>query len=118
MTPFLKIRSMLIGTLLGDSHIGRNLTTSYLTFEQSLAKSDYLQHLYTLVKEAGFDMNPPVIYRREDPRYPDRPTYSLHFRTVADEAFNLLAELFLDSNGNKVIPSNIGDYLDIVALSY
>jgi hypothetical protein len=61
---FIQLRSMLIGTLLGDSHLGRNSLGSFLTFEQSLAKREYLLHLYSLVKEQGFDMKPPVQYDR------------------------------------------------------
>jgi len=108
---------MLIGTLLGDSHIGRNLNSSFITFEQALAKRDYLEHLYNLIKEQGFDMKPPVQYNRIDSRTGVK-TSSLYFRTVADVVFNELADLFLDTLGNKIIPVNIADYLDIVVLSY
>lgn len=118
MNNFLSIRSMLIGTLLGDSHIRRNLTGSYITFEQSLAKSEYLFHLYGLVNTAGLSLNPPVQYNRTNIRYPGVVTSSLHFRTISHEIINGLADLFLDANGNKVIPINIVDYLDIVVLSY
>jgi hypothetical protein len=109
---------MLIGTLLGDAHIGRNKTTSYITFEQALAKKGYLMHLYGLIKAQGFDMNPPVQYNREDSRYPGVITSSLHFRTLSLPVFNVLSDLFLDELDNKIIPVNIADYLDIVALSY
>lgn len=114
---FLILRSMLIGTLLGDSHIGRNIGTAYITFEQALAKRDYLQHLYDLVKAEGFDMNPPVQYDRTDTRS-GVTTSSLHFRTIAHSALNPLADLFLNEQGQKVIPVNIAEYLDIVVLSY
>lgn len=118
MKNLTNFRSVMIGTLLGDSHIGRNVNTSYMTFEQSLAKESYLYHLYELVKDAGFSMNPPVQYNRVDKRYPDTVTHSLHFRTISSDYFNTLANLFLDANGKKVIPLNIADYLDIVVLSY
>jgi hypothetical protein len=115
---FLYIQKMCIGTLLGDAHIGRNLTGSYITYEQALAKRGYLEHLYSMVKAAGLDMNEPVQYSREDKRYPGTITYSLYFRTVTHPAFDELSDLFLDSYGNKVIPANIADYLDITVLAY
>lgn len=118
ITQFMRIRSMLIGTLLGDAHIRRNKLTSYITFEQSLAKASYLLHLYRLVKDQGFDMNPPVQYNRVDPRYPLTPTSSLYFRTLAHPVFNLLSDLFTNRSGQKKIPVNIADYLDIVVLAY
>lgn len=118
LIKFLQIRSMLIGTLLGDAHIGRTKNYSFITFEQSLAKESYLRHLYELVKAQGFDMKEPVQYNRVDPRYPDNPTSSLYFRTISDPIFNILSDLFLDRSGQKIVPANIADYLDIGVLSY
>ena len=63
-------------------------------------------------------MKPPVQYDRVDPRYPNKVTSSLNFRTIAHPIFNLLSDLFLDELGKKVIPVNIAEYLDIVVLSY
>ena len=109
---------MLVGTLLGDAHIGRNKDgTSFITFEQALAKESYLVHLYELVTSLGLSMNPPIQYDRTDPRYPGKINSSLHFRTISHVCFNELADLFLDGS-SKVIPTNIAEYLDIVALSY
>lgn len=114
---FMMIRSMLIGTLLGDSHIGRNVSTAFMTFEQALAKRDYLEYLYNIIKAQGLDMKPPVQYNRTDKRT-GKVTSSLHFRTISHVIFNELADLFLNDSGLKVIPVNFADYLDITVLSY
>lgn len=111
------IRSMLVGTLLGDAHIRRTAFAAYVTFEQALAKKDYLLHLFEQIKLEGYDMNSPVQYDRTDPRY-NKVNSSLYFRTVSDPSLNLLADLFLDGLGKKVVPDNIADYLDMEALAY
>ena len=41
------LKEMLIGTILGDAHLGRTgLNRAFLTFEQYAKKSDYLNHIY------------------------------------------------------------------------
>jgi hypothetical protein len=117
MNDISSLRSMFVGCLLGDAHIGRTLTGSFITFEQALAKKPYLYHLYTLVQEQGLAMNPPVQYDRVDTRT-GAITHSLYFRTFTSSVFDELAALFLDKHGKKVISPLIGQYLDIVALSY
>jgi hypothetical protein len=109
---------MLVGTLLGDAHIRRNKDgTSFVTFEQALAKESYLVHLYKLVTAQGLSMNSPIQYNRADPRYSGKINSSLYFRTISHICFNELADLFLDGS-NKVISTNIAEHLDIVALAY
>jgi len=108
---------MLVGTLLGDAHIRRNKYTTYMTFEQSLDKKDYLYHLFERVCNAGLNKNSPVQYNREDQRY-NKINSSLYFRTIADDCLNTLSLLFLDASGNKVVPGNISELLTLEALAY
>lgn len=117
MTQLHNIRSMFIGTLLGDAHIRSTAFAAYITFEQALIKKDYLYHLYSRVVEAGLGMNAPKQYDRNDPRY-GTVNSSLYFRTVAHEELLELAGLFLDSSGDKVIPDNIAELLTLEALAY
>lgn len=51
------IKEMWIGNLLGDASIRRTTTgKANITFEQSIKKSDYLNHLYNLMKENGIPL--------------------------------------------------------------
>ena len=55
------LKEMLIGTILGDAHLGRTgLNRAFLTFEQSAKKSDYLNHIYN-IKNKDFSSTPIFI---------------------------------------------------------
>ena len=44
------IREMLIGNLLGDASIRRTTSgKAFVTFEQSVKKSEYLNHLFNMI---------------------------------------------------------------------
>lgn len=97
------IKEMLVGNLLGDASIKRTLSgKSYVTFEQSIKKSEYLNYLYNLVKENGIPLKKESIttYSRNDERF-GVTNQSLYFRTEAIEELNPLADLFLDDSGKK-----------------
>lgn len=107
------IKEMLVGNLLGDASIKRTLSgKSYVTFEQSIKKSEYLNYLYNLVKENGIPLKKESIttYSRNDERF-GVTNQSLYFRTEAIEELNPLADLFLDDSGKKIIPHNISEHL-------
>jgi len=47
-----QIKEFLIGTLLGDAHIGRTgLNKAFISFEQSTKKREYLNYLLNITKE-------------------------------------------------------------------
>ena len=107
------IKEMLVGNLLGDASIKRTLSgKSYITFEQSIKKSEYLNYLYNLVKENDIPLKKESIttYSRNDERF-GVINQSLFFRTEAIEELNPLADLFLDDSGKKRIPNNISEHL-------
>lgn len=107
------IKEMLIGNLLGDASIRRTTTgKAYITFEQSIKKSDYLNHLYNLMKENGIPLQKESVttYSRKDERF-GVTNQSLYFRTEATEELNTLADLFLDESGKKIIPQTISEHL-------
>src|SRR5260370_17339472 len=56
-------------------------------------------------------------YLREDPRY-KTTNRSLYFRTQSIEELKLMADLFLDTEGKKIIPQNIADHLTTRSLSF
>ena len=57
------------------------------------------------------------MYSRSDPRY-NSNTNSIRFSTESEEGFKPLADLFLDREGNKKIPLNIGEELTIRGLAH
>lgn len=112
------IKEMLIGTILGDAHLGRTgLNKAFITFEQSIKKNDYLNHLYNLVNQENLALEEPTSYSRKDSRY-NVINQSVYFRTKSLEELKPLADLFLDLNNNKIIPVNIADYLTSRSLAF
>ena len=112
------IREMLTGILLGDGHIRRSGTNkAYITFEQSKKKQGYFNYVHEMMRNEGLVDSAPKEYLRNDPRY-NSQTESLQFSTKASEEYVPLANLFLDSEGKKKIPSNIGEYLTHKGLAH
>lgn len=114
------LKDMLIGNLLGDAHIGRTgLDKAYITFEQSSKKSEYLNHLFHLVKEEGLPLMSETVkeYTRTDQRY-NKNNSSLYFRTQSLEELRPLADLFLDDSGKKRIDPSISDHLTERSLAF
>jgi hypothetical protein len=56
-------------------------------------------------------------YVREDSRYKTK-NKSLYFRTQSLESLKPMAELFLDTEGKKTIPTNISDHLTARSLAF
>lgn len=114
------LREMLIGVILGDAHIKRTgLNKAFISFEQSKNKKLYFDYLHSLVKEGGLPLISDSVkeYSRNDSRY-NSINKSLYFRTQSLEELKPLADMFLDDSGNKVIPSNIADYLTSRSLAF
>ena len=112
------LKEMLIGTILGDAHLGRTgLNRAFLTFEQSAKKSDYLNHIYNIINQENLALDEPKSYSREDSRYNSK-NQSLYFRTKSLEELKPFADLFLDKDNNKTIPVNIADYLTPRSLAF
>ena len=111
---------MLIGVLLGDGHIRRSgLNKAYISFEQSSKKVEYINYLHGMAKEGGLPLTNENLkeYLREDLRY-QTTNKSLYFRTRATEELKPMADLFLNEEGKKVIPSNIADHLTPRSLAF
>nr|YP_009471405.1 LAGLIDADG type homing endonuclease [Trametes hirsuta]AVG72796.1 LAGLIDADG type homing endonuclease [Trametes hirsuta] len=114
------IKEILVGNLLGDASIKRTLSgKSYVTFEQSTKKSDYLNYLYEIVKENGIPLKKDHVttYSRFDERF-GVTNQSLYFRTEAIEELNPLADLFLNESGKKIVPHNISEHLSERGLAH
>ena len=112
------LKEMLIGTILGDAHLGRTgLNRAFLTFEQSAKKSDYLNHIYNIINQENLALDEPKSYSRKDSRYNSK-NQSLYFRTKSLEELKPFADLFLDKENNKTIPVNIANYLTPRSLAF
>jgi len=115
-----QIKEFLIGTLLGDAHIGRTgLNKAFISFEQSSKKREYLNYLLNITKEGEIPLMDENIreYLRDDPRY-KTTNRSLYFRTQSIEELKPMADLFLDTEGKKIIPQNIADHLTARSLAF
>lgn len=115
-------KDMLIGVLLGDAHIGRTgLDKAYITFEQSKKKLEYISYLHSLTRESGsrkLEIDELKTYTRTDARYSDRINQSLYFRTNSLEDLKPFADMFLNNEGGKIIPTNIADHLTPRSLAF
>jgi hypothetical protein len=116
------LRDMLVGVILGDAHIkkvGSFGDKAFISFEQSTKKMDYLNYLHKLVTEAGSfgEVKIPKLYSRTDSRYASK-TESLYFRTESLPEFKPLADVFLNEEGKKIIPSNISEFLTHRSLAF
>jgi LAGLIDADG DNA endonuclease family len=114
------IKEFLIGTLLGDAHIGRTgLNKAFISFEQSSKKIEYLNYLFNITKEGEIPLMGDAIkeYVREDSRY-KTINKSLYFRTQSLESLKPMADLFLNAFGAKIIPNNIADHLTPRSLAF
>lgn len=109
---------MLVGVILGDAHIGRTGSDrAFITFEQSIKKEQYLIFLHKLAKEQSIVSEEPRIYTRTDQRY-NITNKSLYFRTKSLKELKPLADIFLDSEGKKTIPSNIAELITPRSLAF
>jgi hypothetical protein len=112
------LKDMLVGTILGDSHIAKVGTNkAFITFEQSIKKSDYLNYLHETVIKEGLIVGSIKKYSRNDLRY-NKINESLYFKSENTEALRTLADSFLTEDNKKIIPANIGDLLTPRGLAF
>ena len=115
-----QLKELLIGIILGDAHIQRvGLNKAFITFEQSSKKSEYINFVFNQVKEGGLPLlkDQMVEYSRNDSRH-NTINKSLYFKSESIEEFRFLADMFLDSNGKKIIPQNISEHLTHRSLAF
>jgi hypothetical protein len=113
-----RLKEILIGVLLGDSHISKTKEGAYISFEQSLRRRGYLLYLYGLFEL--YSKNPPTEYKRLDKRYKER--VALCFRTRNLFMFKEFADIFLKEEGGgkfqKIVHSDIHNLLTPVGLAF
>lgn len=112
------IKEILTGMLLGDGHIRRSgLDKAYITFEQSAKKTEYFNYVHDLLRKEGLEIPKAKTYSRFDSRY-DITNESVHLTTKALTELKAFADMFLDEEGKKKIPSNIGELLTHRSLAH
>ena len=107
--------SVLIGSILGDGtmRVGKNAKNANFKIEQGLKQKDYVFWKYDVFKE--WVTTPPKISFRYDE---NRISYekSWWFRTIRHPKLTLFHKLFY-KKGIKIVPGNIADLLDPLALA-
>lgn len=113
LTPDLE--EILVGLLLGDLNATKVYVNPLFRFYQGLVHKDYIDHLYGLFK--NYCLSEPQVYSRPaDPRTGKIYT-SVSFNTCSLPCFNQLYNLFY-VDGEKILPSNIGELLTPLGLCY
>lgn len=113
------LRDLLVGILLGDGSIRRTGTNkAAISFSQSGQKKDYFNQVYESIKAEDLLLNKPYLRTFVDLRYPNKINSSWNFSSKSSEELRPLADLFLDDNGRKIVPSNISDLLSPKSLAY
>ena len=113
------LNEIIIGCLLGDltaERKNKNCNTR-LQFKQSIINIDYINHLYELFKD--YCGTPPKTLSKFDKRPNKMKIYNaIKFQTLSLPCFNIYKELFYNSEGIKIIPSNIEELLTPISLAY
>lgn len=88
-----------------------------LQFKQSVINEAYILHLYSIFKE--YCGTEPKIMSMFDTRPSKNKEYkSIKFKTLSLPIFNQFRELFYNSEGVKIIPSNLSDIFSERSLAY
>ena len=108
-------REILVGTLLGDATIPKQLglRKHNVKFEQKIGNKDYIVHLYEIFKD--FVGTEPTIRNIRGGGAVDRQ--SVWFRTYRHQCFSDYYQLFY-KNGVKIVPTNIENMLTVKGLAY
>jgi hypothetical protein len=128
LTPFQS--EALIGLLLGDSHISKQLSVKgwpRLTIRHSMDQFNYLQHIQELfepspsswnsIRRKGLIVQPLATGFVLDPRT-KQTYYWCNLHSLTFQCFAYYRTLFYSEAGVKIIPANIGELLTPVGLAY
>jgi len=106
------LKSILVGSLLGDLCAEKLAVNVRLKFKQGIIHEDYLLHLYNL-----FHQYCPQGTKVDRTTLNGKVHNGIYFRTYSLPCFNELYELFYPS-GKKIIPENIGEMFTPLSLAY
>lgn len=105
-----------IGLMLGDASLQtqNNGKTFRMKFEWSDKNKAYIDHVYALFDE--WVLSTPHKKTRISPK--GNTVINWGFQTISHQAFNPLADLFINNNKKSIIDSLIKDHLTNVGLTY
>lgn len=106
-------KSALIGSILGDGHLGgkaKNAVNYNLKFDQSIRHKEYIDLSYSIFSE--FVGTGPTVYTRKEDG-----NQSIWFRTYRSTIFTHYRKMFYP-NSVKIVPANIASYLNPVVLAF
>ena len=107
--------SVLVGSLLGDGtlRVGKKALNANFKTEQGLKQKDYVFWKYEVFKE-WVTTSPKLSVRYDENRLPYPKSW--WFRTVRHTKLTLFHKMFY-KNGVKIVPKNIVDLLDPLAMA-
>jgi hypothetical protein len=112
------VLSVIIGSLLGDSYANKRSGEGVrLCYRQSVRHKEYLFWLYTFFYDRGYTSNlMPRQYTRTIKSQEGKVYYGYEFNTFTFRSFSWIHDIFY-TNGRKVLPQNIYEYLTPLALA-
>ena len=121
-----KILSIIYGSLLGDSQAERReywtengllKGGTRISFQQKDSNVEYLMRFWKDVSEMGYcNIKKPKMQIKIEKTGKIRRLY--RFKTWTYNSFNFIHDLWYNSDGIKIIPSNLGEFLTARALTY
>jgi len=117
LTP--ELEEILVGTLLGDATAEKRNANSNtrIHFKQSTIHKAYVDHLYFYFKD--YCNSKPLVLSSFDNRANKMKEYSsIKFQTLSLPCFNKYREIFYNTEGVKIIPSNLEEILTARGLAY
>jgi len=113
------IISLIIGSLLGDSHMEKRNKGFRLIFEQSNNNVEYLMWFHKILAVQGYcNEKTPTLHKRI--KKENKVFFHYRINTYTFNSFNWLHEMFYKWDQNKyikIVPSNLSEYLNPMALA-
>jgi hypothetical protein len=114
-----ELKEIIVGSMLGDLSCERPSPrgNTRMQFKQSTKNKEYILHLYSLF--SAFCGSSPLEMSKFDFRPNKLKRYfAIKFQTLCLPCFNIYREMFYNSLGVKIIPSNLGELLTARGLAY
>ncbi len=107
--------SIIVGLMLGDGSMQRlSKKSARLVVKHGVKQKEYVFFLYNELRR--FVKTPPKLTTELDRRFGTK-THRYRFRTINSAQFLNYYRLFYDSSGKKILPENIAQILDELALA-
>ena len=103
-----------IGIVLSDATIYHISKEAYIKFEQGYAQKNFVDHLFTIIKEYTFIENYGIRYSKKS----NHVVHSYWFKTFSHPTFTKIYSLFYVNNKKSIQNSIILNYLEEEGLAY